>query len=231
MSREVHVRFCEGPKVKLLRPTHPYIPMACGFLYLVAIINWASRAVLAWRLSNTNDASFCAAALLRFGKPRIFNTDQGSTFTAEAFTSKLVTAGVVISMDGRGRFIDNIFIERLWRSIKYEEVVCWERNRSGFERVRCFTEDEGRSLEVGLQEQASNRHELHWSRAIVVSVDGKGGAGLRQVRFKETNGSKPLMTCRNVSNDVETGTQTSVPRIRIEASLSTAQSASGMEAA
>ena len=85
-----------------------YIPMACGFLYLVAIIDWASRAVLAWLLSNTNDASFCAAALgealLRFGKPRIFNTDQGSTFTAEAFTSKLVTAGVVISMDGRGRF-------------------------------------------------------------------------------------------------------------------------------
>ena len=103
-----------------------YIPMACGFLYLVAIIDWASRAVLAWWLSNTNDASFCAAALeealLRFGKPRIFNTDQGSTFTAEAFTSKLVTAGVEISMDGRGRFMDNIFIERLWRSIKYEEV-------------------------------------------------------------------------------------------------------------
>ena len=103
-----------------------YIPMACGFLYLVAIIDWASRAVLAWRLSNTNDASFCAAALeealLRVGKPRIFNTDQGSTFTAEAFTSKLVTAGVEILMDGRGRFMDNIFIERLWRSIKYEEV-------------------------------------------------------------------------------------------------------------
>src|SRR5271170_4886296 len=103
-----------------------YIPMSCGFLYLVAIIDWASRAVLAWPLSNTNDASFCAAALeealLRFGKPRIFNTDQGSTFTAEAFTSKLVTAGVEISMDGRGRFMDNIFIERLWRSIKYEEV-------------------------------------------------------------------------------------------------------------
>ena len=112
--------------MKLLRPTHPYIPMACGFLYLVAIIDWASRAVLAWRLSNTNDASFCAAALeealLRFGKPRIFNTDQGSTFTAEAFAGKLAAAGVAISMDGRGRFMDNIFIERLWRSIKYEEV-------------------------------------------------------------------------------------------------------------
>ena len=104
-----------------------YIPMACGFLYLVAIIDWASRAVLAWRLSNTIDVSFCLAALeealARFGRPEIFNTDsQGSTFTAEAFTSKLVTAGVEISMDGRGRFMDNIFIERLWRSIKYEEV-------------------------------------------------------------------------------------------------------------
>ena len=97
--------------------------MACGFLYLVAIIDWASRAVLAWRLSNTNDVSFCAAALeealLRFGKPRIFNTDQGSTFTAEAFAGKLAAAGVAISMDGRGRFMDNIFIEQLWRSIKY----------------------------------------------------------------------------------------------------------------
>src|ERR1700757_4578669 len=107
-------------------PDVTYIPMACGFLYLVAIIDWASRAVLAWRLSNTNDASFCAAALeealLRFGKPRIFNTDQGSTFTAEAFAGKLAAADVAISMDGRGRFMDNIFVERLWRSIKYEEV-------------------------------------------------------------------------------------------------------------
>ena len=118
--------------LKITEPNHvwaadvTYIPMACGFLYLVAIIDWASRAVLAWRLSNTNDASFCAAALeealLRFGKPRIFNTDQGSTFTAEAFAGKLAAAGVAISMDGRGRFMDNIFIERLWRSIKYEEV-------------------------------------------------------------------------------------------------------------
>ena len=118
--------------LKIVEPNHvwaadvTYVPMACGFLYLVAIIDWASRAVLAWRLSNTNDASFCAAALeealLRFGKPRIFNTDQGSTFTAEAFVGKLAAAGVAISMDGRGRFMDNIFIERLWRSIKYEEV-------------------------------------------------------------------------------------------------------------
>ena len=96
-----------------------YIPMARGFLYLVAIMDWASRAVLAWRLSNTIDAGFCVEALeealLRHGKPKIFNTDQGSQFTSAAFTGKLETAGVAISMDGRGRFMDNIFIERLWR--------------------------------------------------------------------------------------------------------------------
>ena len=99
-----------------------FIPMACGFLYRVAIIDRASRAVLAWRLSDANDTSFCAAApeeaRLRFGTPRIFNTDQGSTFTAEAFAGKLAATGVAISRDGRGRFIDNISIERLRRSIK-----------------------------------------------------------------------------------------------------------------
>jgi putative transposase len=103
-----------------------YIPMARGFLYLVAIIDWASRAVLSWRLSNTIDSRFCVEALeealLRHGKPRIFNTDQGAQFTSAAFTGKLEAAGVAISMDGRGRFMDNIFVERLWRSIKYEEI-------------------------------------------------------------------------------------------------------------
>ena len=103
-----------------------YIPMARGFLYLVAIIDWASRAVLAWRLSNTIDSGFCVAALeealKRHGRPKIFNTDQGSQFTSAVFTGKLEAAGVAISMDGRGRFMDNIFIERLWRSLKYEEV-------------------------------------------------------------------------------------------------------------
>ena len=103
-----------------------YIPMARGFLYLVAIIDWASRAVLSWRLSNTMDTRFCIEALeeaiARHGKPRIFNTDQGAQFTSAAFTAKLEAAGIAISMDGRGRFMDNIFIERLWRSIKYEEI-------------------------------------------------------------------------------------------------------------
>ena len=118
--------------VSITEPNHvwasdiTYIPMASGFLYLVAIIDWASRAVLAWRLSNTMDSAFCVEALeealQRYGKPRIFNTDQGAQFTSAAFTGKLEAVGVAISMDGRGRFMDNIFIERLWRSIKYEEV-------------------------------------------------------------------------------------------------------------
>jgi putative transposase len=118
--------------VAIAEPNHvwaadiTYIPMARGFLYLVAIIDWASRAVLAWRLSNTIDSRFCVEALEealeRYGKPKIFNTDQGAQFTSAAFTDKLEKPGVAISMDGRGRFMDNIFIERLWRSIKYEEV-------------------------------------------------------------------------------------------------------------
>lgn len=103
-----------------------YIPMARGFLYLMAIIDWFSRAVLAWRLSNTMDAGFCVealeAALARFGVPEIFNSDQGAQFTSVAFTGRLEAAGIAISMDGRGRWLDNVFVERLWRSLKYEEV-------------------------------------------------------------------------------------------------------------
>jgi putative transposase len=102
-----------------------YIPMARGFLYLVAIMDWHSRYVLAWRLSNTLEVDFCLEALeeaLSKGKPEIFNTDQGSQFTSEAFTGRLLEEGVQVSMDGKGRFMDNIFVERLWRSVKYEEV-------------------------------------------------------------------------------------------------------------
>ena len=103
-----------------------YLPIGRGFLYLVAIIDWASRAVLAWRLSNTMDVSFCLAALedalARHGKPEIFNTDQGAQFTSAAFTGAVTAAGVAISMDGRGRWMDNVFIERLWRSLKYEDL-------------------------------------------------------------------------------------------------------------
>jgi len=102
-----------------------YIPMARGFLYLVAVMDWVSRYVLAWRLSNLLEASFCVEALeeaLSFGRPEIFNTDQGSQFTDQDFTGALDAHGIAISMDGRGRFSDNIFVERLWRSLKYEEV-------------------------------------------------------------------------------------------------------------
>jgi putative transposase len=103
-----------------------YIPMARGFLYLVAIMDWASRKVLSWRLSNTLDTQFCMdaleQALRRYGTPEIFNTDQGAQFTSIEFTTILKDAGVRISMDGKGRWVDNVFIERLWRSLKYEEV-------------------------------------------------------------------------------------------------------------
>jgi len=102
-----------------------YIPMAHGFLYLVAVMDWVSRYVLSWRLSNLLEASFCIEALeeaLLRGRPEIFNTDQGSQFTDDDFTAVLRAHGVAISMDGRGRFADNIFVERLWRSLKYEEV-------------------------------------------------------------------------------------------------------------
>ena len=103
-----------------------YIPLPKGFLYLVAVMDWYSRRVLSWRLSNTMDTGFCIEAveeaLALYGAPEIFNTDQGSQFTSEAFTGVLKAAQVKISMDGKGRWVDNVFIERLWRSLKYEEV-------------------------------------------------------------------------------------------------------------
>jgi putative transposase len=117
--------------MKITRPNQvwaadiTYIPMARGFLYLVAIIDWYTRYVLSWRLSNTLDADFCVEALeeaLRKGTPEIFNTDQGSQFTGEAFTGLLERRGIKVSMDGKGSYSDNLFIERLWRTVKYEEV-------------------------------------------------------------------------------------------------------------
>jgi putative transposase len=103
-----------------------YLPIGRGFLYLVAIMDWHSRAVLAWRISNTMDTGFCVSALeealARFGRPEIFNTDQGSQFTSTDFTGVLAAAKIRISMDGKGRWMDNVFIERLWRSLKYEDL-------------------------------------------------------------------------------------------------------------
>jgi putative transposase len=125
-----------------------YIPMARGFLYLVAVMDWFSRKVLSWRLSNTMDHHFCVEALdeavQRYGTPEIFNTDQGAQFTSEAFTGRLKDEGIKISMDGKGRWIDNRFVERLWRSVKYEEVYLKpyesprEAERSLGGRVRNF---------------------------------------------------------------------------------------------
>ena len=113
----------------ITRPNHvwccdiTYIPMRRGFLYLVAVMDWATRKVLSWKLSNTMEADFCIEALeeamARYGKPEIFNTDQGSQFTSPRFVDVLLDAGVRVSMDGKGRWMDNVFIERLWRSLKY----------------------------------------------------------------------------------------------------------------
>jgi putative transposase len=105
-----------------------YIPMPKGFLYLTAVVDWYSRYVLSWRLSNTLDVGFCIEALeeaLSQGCPEVFNTDQGVQFTSESFTSKLIAAGAKVSMDGKGRCLDNVFVERLWRTVKYEEVYLW----------------------------------------------------------------------------------------------------------
>ena len=115
-----------------------YLPLSRGFLYLVAIMDWHSRYVLAWRLSNTLEVGFCIAALkeaLSKGQPEIFNTDQGSQFTSEAFCGLLLERGIKVSMDGKGRYLDNIFVERLWRSVKYEEVYL-KAYRNGSEARR-----------------------------------------------------------------------------------------------
>ena len=117
--------------VEIQRPDHvwstdiTYVPMPRGFMYLTAVIDWYSRYVLSWRLSNSLDGRFCLEALedaLLAGQPEIFNTDQGVQYTAAAFTGRLQQAGVAISMDGRGRALDNVFVERLWRSVKYESL-------------------------------------------------------------------------------------------------------------
>ncbi|MCS3585598.1 putative transposase [Bradyrhizobium elkanii USDA 61] len=131
-----------------------------GFLYLVAIIDWASRAVLAWRLSNTVDVSFCVAALeeapAKYGTQKILNTDQGSQFTSAAFSGALAGAGIKISMDGRGRWMDNVFIERLWRSLKHEDIdlKCLCRRPRG----------QGRRRQLDRLLQRSPLHQVHGYR-------------------------------------------------------------------
>jgi len=141
-----------------------YIPLSRGFAYLVAVIDLYSRRVLAWRLSNTLETSFCLEALhealKRFGRPEIFNTDQGSQFTAEDFTGVLLDNNVKISMDGRGRCLDNVFVERLWRSLKYEEVYLYAYENlseawEGIGRYFDFFNDERPHSALGYQSPAS----------------------------------------------------------------------------
>lgn len=135
-----------------------YIPLAHGFAYLVAIMDWYSRRVLAWRLSNTMESSFCVdaleEALANYPSPQIFNTDQGAQFTAKAFTDVLREHGIQISMDGKGRWLDNVFVERLWRSLKYEEVYLHayegvRETRHGIARYFTYYNDRRRHASLG----------------------------------------------------------------------------------
>ena len=149
--------------LKIVRPNHvwcadiTYLPIGRGFLYLVAVMDWSSRAVLSWRLSNTMDASFCVAALedalARHGRPEIFNTDQGSQFTGRDFTGTLERAGIRISMDGRGRWMDNVFIERLWRSLKHEDIY-----------LKAYAD--GREAKAGIAAWITFYNELRFHQAL-----------------------------------------------------------------
>lgn len=149
-----------------------YIRLARGFLYLVAIMDWHSRYVLSWELSNTLDVEFCLRVLeraLSAGRPEIFNSDQGSQFTSEAFTSILVGVGIAISWDGRGRAYDNIFIERLWRSVKYEEVYLrgYETGKEAWEGLSGYFEYYNRRRphqSLGYKRP----YEVHFSREVEV---------------------------------------------------------------
>ena len=142
-----------------------YIPMARGVVYLVAVIDWYSRRVLAWRLSNTLETTFCVEALneavARYGCPEIFNTDQGSQFTSEEFTSVLLALEIKISMDGKGRCIDNIFVERLWRSLKYEEVYLYAYDTVQMARASFYD-----GL-LGASEQFEKQRQVSFIRSLV----------------------------------------------------------------
>jgi len=150
-----------------------YVPMTSGFMYLAAVIDWYSRYVIAWRLSNTLDGTFCLEMLddaLRTGKPEVFNTDQGVQFTAEAFTGRLVGAGVAVSMDGRGRALDNVFVERLWRSVKYEDIYirgyeAVPELHQGLRRYFAFYNDERLHQSLGYRTPAAVYREAKVKRA------------------------------------------------------------------
>ena len=196
----------------ITRPNHVWctdvtdIPLQRGFLYLVAVMDWASRTVLSWRLSNTLDARFCVealhAALERDGPPEIFNSDQGSQFTSVDFTDVLTEAGIRISMDGKGRWMDNVFIERLWRSLKYECVYLseFQRGSDGLEQRLAIE----RLQQVGMADVGrcsgcslcSRRHVYHF-RCCSGRQQAQGACkrsvllmGVRQIGDREVDGTR-----------------------------------------
>jgi putative transposase len=146
-----------------------YLPMSGGFMYLAATIDWFSRYVVAWRLSNTLDGAFCRDMLdeaLAGGRPEVFNTDQGVQFTAEGFTGRLEAVGVAVSMDGRGRAADNVFVERLWRSVKYEDVY-----------LRCYESVPDLERGLGAYFRFYNHERLHQSLGYRTPAEVYGGGG------------------------------------------------------
>lgn len=167
--------------VAVVRPNHvwstdiTYIRLARGFAYLVAVIDWYSRRVLSWRISNSMDASFCVdcleEALIGYGKPDIFNTDQGVQFTSQAFTGVLLREGVAISMDGRGRALDNIFVERLWRNVKHEDVYL-----NGYATMGDLTV--GLTRYFAFYNEERPHQSLNYQTPDVVYASGKGGGAM-----------------------------------------------------
>lgn len=169
--------------IEIIRPNHvwctdiTYIRLARGFVYLVAIMDWHSRYVLSWRLSNSLDADFCVEALgeaLKYAKPDIFNSDQGCQFTSEGFTSLLLKNGIKISMDSKGRAYDNIFVERLWRTVKYEDIYL-----KGYETVA--------EIKTGLKQYFDfyNNERMHQSLGYKTPFEIYSGIKLSQVKTAE----------------------------------------------
>lgn len=195
-----------------------YIRLARGFVYLVAIINWYSRKVLSWRISNSMEAVFCVdclqEALRRHGKPEVFNSDQGSQFTSEAFTGVLQREGITISMDGRGRAFDNIFVERLWRNVKYEDVYL-----NGYATMG--------ELRIGLTKYFSfyNAERMHQSLANqtpdAVYASGMGGGALIVDKFQRQGEKLPVaLRCTgSFSDEVKRKSQSQKPGQRRPAAV------------
>ena len=173
-----------------------YIRLPHGFAYLVAVIDWYSRRVLSWRISNTMDTTFCVdcleEALQRYGNPEIFNTDQGSQFTSESFTGALKARGIAISMDGRGRALDNIFVERLWRSVKYEDVYLKGYSNTmelmvGLAEYFVFYNDERPHQSLGNRTPAAVYATASGGGARIVDKFSKNGGSAMQLREGRTD--------------------------------------------